>query len=153
MSNLIVLTSGRNSGKTSTLLSLKEKHPDIKGFISLSSGDKDEITLYDLDNGNKLALMSRYFKSDKKIGCYNYLEETFRYADEKVFGKDDVVVIDEIGRLELSGKGFDSLLKRLLKNNIKCVISVRTDFLHLVLDHYGVDADVYGIEDFKEKFL
>lgn len=138
MKNVLAITADRNSGKTSAALGLIKMIPGLKGFISLSEGNKDEITLLDVENGNRLPLMSRHFSFPTRVGAYSYLESTFSYANEKVFNDDDVIIIDEIGRLECEDKGFDALMRRSLSSSSILIITVRNQFIEMVENHYGI---------------
>lgn len=144
MKSVIVITGKKNSGKTTTALKIKEHFPSTKGFISLSADAKDEITLLDLGSGDRLPLMSRYFESDADVGAYRYLQSTFDYASNVEFDDKGVVIVDEIGRLELRGEGFDFLMRHLLSLSVNLIITVRTEFLEDVVRHYEIEADCFS---------
>ncbi len=145
MAHLTVISAPKNGGKSTAALKIKEKHPDALGFVSLKGHDGDEITLLDLENSNRLPLMSAYFRTDNAIGRYHYLESTFRYCSNKAFPDGSVVVLDEVGRLEISGKGFDSLLKRLIKTDIDLYITVRDAFVPDVLARYACGVESLSV--------
>ena len=147
MSDVIVITGDRNSGKTTAVLKLKEAFPVFKGFLSISEGKKDEITLLDTSNGNSFPLMSRYFDSSTCVGSYHYLQSTFDYVNSRIFTRDDYVIIDEVGRLEVSGNGFEPLIKKLLSLNINMVITVRGQFLGDVERRYGIKSICFSPDE------
>ena len=88
--------------------------------------------------------MSRYFESDADVGAYRYLQSTFDYASNVEFDDKGVVIVDEIGRLELRGEGFDFLMRHLLSLSVHLIITVRTEFLEDVLRHYEIEADCFS---------
>lgn len=150
MKKVIGIVGARNSGKSTTASDIKKTYPFIKGYISLSHGEKDEITLLDLENGNRLPLMSRYFNTPETIGSYHYLKSTFDYAERGKFNPSDIVMIDEIGRLECTGRGFDHLVRKLLNEDIKLILTIRTEFIDIVKANYNIDIETYEISE-KEK--
>ncbi|MFW6048934.1 MAG: nucleoside-triphosphatase [Candidatus Bipolaricaulota bacterium] len=51
----------------------------------------------------------------------------------------DVVFLDEVGRLELRGKGLDSAVRSALESRTQLVLLVRSEFLSAVKDDYGIE--------------
>lgn len=141
----MIIEGMKNGGKTTAALELKKAIPSLRGFLSLSEEPKDEITLLDLDSGNRLPLMSRYFKRDDRIGCYSLVKESFLYASGFEAKEKDIVIIDEIGRLECSDSGFYFLLCNLLKCDITLIITVRNEYVKDVLNHFGMKAEIFSV--------
>lgn len=145
MARIMIIEGRKNGGKTTAALGLKKAMPSLRGFLSLSEEPKDEITLLDLDNGNRLPLMSRYFKGDDRIGCYFLVKESFLYASGFEAKEKDVVIIDEVGRLECSDSGFSSLLCNLLKCDITLIITVRNEYVKDVLERFCIEAEIFSV--------
>jgi nucleoside-triphosphatase THEP1 len=138
------------SGKTSILKKLikklKEENISIGGFYSPRIVKKGETIGYDLVSVETQDVCSflRLKKnvSDEGIGKYVIDDICIRLAeswlDKDISAGKDIIVIDEIGRLELKGKGWDSSLRKLLSTDgLIVLITVRSEFAEQVKKHYS----------------
>ena len=56
-----------------------------------------------------------------------------------------IIFIDEVGRLEMEGQGWDEVLRSLLLANVVVVIAVRKAFVDEILKHYSIiNAALYS---------
>lgn len=140
MKRLVIITSEINSGKTQTLEkisnTLKAKKISVGGFLSVADYDKSKKIAYSLKNiatGEEVPLATqRRFDMNITIGKYFFYEHAFDKAndwlnDTRPF---DVIIIDEVGPLEMRGGGFYELLTNLFQDfKGILVIAVRTEIL------------------------
>ncbi len=120
MKKLIIVSGKIDSGKTRMLeeivRALKKKKIAVGGFLSVAEYKKNKKVAYHLKNiktGREIPLATKKaFDTNQKIGNFYFNEEAFIKANEwlsdtRAF---DVVIIDEIGPLEMRGGGFCELL-------------------------------------------
>ena len=156
-----IISADINSGKTTYAKHLIEKHKEeYLGFLSLSNKKKDKFYLYDINDGNKILIMSECGdKNYEKLGRF-YLEPgafdkaydlLINHLNGESFSK--TVLIDEVGRLELKGRGFNALISKLIEMNVNLVLCVRKVFVEDVISKYKFEncsvIDVEYNESFK----
>ena len=143
---IIILTGPVNSGKTTFLKTLipelTRRSIPVHGFLSSRVVTKNKTTGYDLFDIQSQKTLP-YLRTDakegwEKIGSYYFVPETLEKAkniiDKHPIG--DWLVVDEIGPLELKGKGLWPALTRILSNrdlHILCVVrkAILPDILRL----------------------
>ena len=148
---MVKIVTGRiNSFKTTRLQNYYKENPIGDGFIAKKIM-KDSLVygynLQRLSTGEEIPFVIRdiYLDESKKIiyqlGPYLFYESAFTYLDRMIdeFIKKRVcpIYLDEIGVLELSGKGFDSIIKRIVLADINLCLVVRSDLLDKVIERYG----------------
>jgi nucleoside-triphosphatase THEP1 len=143
---VIIISGPQNSSKTTTLKKyIKEHNQNYLGYVSESSQNKSIYYLRNLLSNEIIKLMQvEDCLSNEKIGKYNILLNAFEKASETLLnqvsqfkGQDFVVVIDEVGRLELLNSGFDALLNKLIELDIDLILCVRDSFLEDVCKKYN----------------
>lgn len=156
-----IVTGNIRSGKTSYLVDFYNKTKLGDGFVSEKIYAKDVFigySLRQLSKSEKIPWMlhiDHYHEEpnyDGSFGPYlihlDSLSIVEREVEKMVQSKVSPIYIDEVGRLETSGGGFDAILKSLLARNIDVTIAVRRDFLKSVLKHYGIgDYKLYEIKE------
>ena len=132
-----IVTGKRGEGKTTLMLKLAEAVSNPLGFVSIH--DHDSYYLKNLATGESRLLMTDKPLFPFRVGKFFADSAVFDYAEKTLseIEKGDVF-LDEIGALELSGKGFDEILRKLLKKKITLTIAVRDTNLESVIDHYGI---------------
>jgi nucleoside-triphosphatase THEP1 len=114
----IILTGEIGEGKTTALLNFTKQNPavgiltlKIKGkryFINIKTGEKH---LVESNGKNK--------KTNLKVGNFTFNKEAFSWARKSILTEahecNEPIIIDEYGHLELKDKGFEPLLKQLVK--------------------------------------
>lgn len=145
----IALSGMRGSGKTSCLIGLvavlKKKGVDVKGVLSpaVFEGErKVAIEMEDLATGERriLARLVHETPADLEFGDWAFNEETIAWGNaclSKV-GYADVLIIDEIGPLELTlGRGLQEGLRQMtlgkyrvgiLTIRPKCLSALKANF-------------------------
>ena len=133
-----IITGAKGSGKTTTLLSLSANEGHASGFATLHQGS--EYYLHDLSTGKTELLMTEAPVFEERFRKWYYSGKLFDECNEKLMLlTEGTVFLDEIGRLELEGKGFMPSLWHLLRNErIALTITVRDDFLHDVINAFAI---------------
>lgn len=116
-----ILTGQVHSGKTTLLqdvtTQLKRQDITVTGFLSLYTEDKGEFIGYDLYDLSREMRTPFIRKSGDehwdRIGPYFFIPESLDYARSIIHRSTDadICVVDELGPLELEGKGLWPSLK------------------------------------------
>ncbi len=153
MKNKINIVTGKiQRGKTSGLFKLLNTRYSVDGILSPIVNEKrvlyhiasKTIKRFEVDESNEKTI---------SIGNYIFLQESFDWANEKLIqgfsSKPDFLVIDELGKLELKGKGFYPSIKEILeiKDNsaTQLILVIRDYLLDEVLHYYGICDNEYEI--------
>jgi len=152
---VFVLSAPVHSGKTTWLsqvvAELKRQHRRCKGVLTYAVFDDDKRVGYDIENietGRRQPFIRRvgcdigFGDSDVYLGDYNFssvvIEEVNQMLKDAV--NTDVVVIDEIGPLELRGRGFFPAISFLMSHQPPCLIMVvRDTIVSDVILRFGID--------------
>jgi nucleoside-triphosphatase THEP1 len=156
---IFILTGPIHSGKTTlikkTAQKLKQGGLEIDGFLSESRWRDKEIfgyDLLDLGNGKSYPFIRRTGKKDwERQGPFYFLPETMTLA-KKIIGRiqnTDICVIDEVGPLEMSGKGLWPPLKKSLSiNRFHHLLVIRISILEKFLSRiHRKDVRLFGVEE------
>ncbi len=99
---------------------LKSQNIAVCGFLSLSIKEKNEFIGYDLYD-LKRETQSPFIRKEgekqwQRIGAYFFIPETLDRAQNIILhaGEADICIIDEVGPLELEGKGLWPALKKVI---------------------------------------
>jgi nucleoside-triphosphatase THEP1 len=149
-SEIFIITGKKAQGKTTFIIQLieilKSKNMHIAGFYSKRSMQGQQTEGYDVvDIQSGIAypfLRNDKLSSSETIGKFSVLPEGYQKAIDLLSNLNNstqkLVVIDEVGKLELNGKGWSKELDRLSKEQFHHVlISVRTDFLEEVIQRWN----------------
>ncbi len=99
---------------------LKSQNITVYGFLSLSIKENNEFIGYDLYDLKRDAQSPFIRKEGEKhwqrIGAYFFIPETLDRAQNIILhaGEADICIIDEVGPLELEGKGLWPALKKVI---------------------------------------
>ena len=143
-----IITGGKGEGKTTALGRIASSISSPHGFLSLHEGD--EYYLLNLDDGSQRLLMTASPLFTEIIGRWSYDAALFKEASAELIKIDSgSVFIDEIGRLELDGKGFAPALSALAEKPVDLYISVRRDFLQEVIEKFNLqEAEIREAAEF-----
>ena len=137
------------SGKSSRLLSFVQNRKDIGGILSpVFNGKK---YLYDIQTGEKRLLEADSNDSEieiVKVGKYRFKEKIFKWGKEvlkKIYNQNiSILIIDEIGPLELAGEGLSPIADEIIKNlpfySYQTVVVVRESLVCKFLEHYKINT-------------
>jgi nucleoside-triphosphatase THEP1 len=147
---IYILAGDIRTGKTSALQEWVPTWDSVKGI--LCPDDKDERKyLYNIETWDRFPLEVPE-KSDKTIsvGKFHFLEDSFKIANYiliKTFDEYDFefLVLDELGKLELNGKGIHQAAKYIIdnyeSNDAKnLLLVVRTHLVKDIIAHYGIKS-------------
>ena len=146
--NIYVYTGPVKSGKTTKLMQWASDQKNIDGIFQPVVDGKRYI--YHIGSRTLKMLETQSEKSNEEIleiGEYRFLKNTFSWC-QKIL-KDclnkniEWLIIDEVGPLELKGKGLEPGITELLnsKNNFSgnVVFVVRDSMLEKFVEHYKLD--------------
>jgi len=156
---IYILTGPVHSGKTTFLKrvihELREKNFRIGGFLSESIWNNNACTGYDLlglSEEKSFPFIRRTGeKKWQKVGPYFFIPESLDRAKNIIFRNNnaDLLIVDEVGPLELAGKGLWPALKHVIfQFSMNCFFVVRKnileDFLKMLNDF---DIKVFRVQD------
>ncbi len=169
---IFILTGPIHSGKTTLLKEavsrLKEENLKVHGFLSevvLKSEKIIGYDLLDLEEENSIPFIRRAGEKEwEKIGSFYFIPQSLAEAAKIILrsGGADILVVDEIGPLEMTGKGLWPSLKQVIfepRKNYLLVAraNILEDFLKLlgkskvrIFDIRDKDIFAKMIEGFKE---
>ena len=153
-SNIIIITGDTQSGKTNFLSkiqrSLQEKTIVQVGFIADSLYEGEQIKghiLKDLSTGKSFRISYRVPKENaQKVGRFFLLNEGLEFGKnilQRIIhsNRKGVIIVDEVGRLELDGKGWSLEVKELLKDRSRPIILiVRGKYLDEFVEKFQVNS-------------
>ena len=150
---IYILSGDIRSGKTTSVYLASLRRTDVGGFLTPDHGDKR--VLYDILNKTRYPFqVDNYIEHGViKVGRFTFLKSAFQAGHDIIISqinRDDLnyIVVDEIGKLELKGKGFHELITMLVSSEINkdLIIIVRSFLLEEVIEKYGF-RDFKIIED------
>ena len=156
---ILILTGTVHSGKTTFLkrvvYELKKQKIEIDGFLSETVLENQEVIGYDLCDIKKeeaIPFIRKEGERDwQRIGPFFFIPQGLTRAKEIIFrGKESaLLIVDEVGPLELGGKGLWPALKEVIFNPSKrSILVVRAGILEDFLALLGKsDVKVFNIED------
>lgn len=142
---LMILTAPIRSGKSTKLYNHFKDRKNTAGIISLLIDDKKY--LYSIRTKEKKILELDITEDDKnnivKVGKYIFNKNVFQWGQiilaDDLIENPDLIVIDEIGHLELSGNGLAptafQIINSALAGNQKVLVVVRDKLLKEFLDY------------------
>ena len=139
MKSCKIITGAINSGKSTLINSMIDIDESIYcGFVS--DKDEDGYLLRSLKSGISRRYLSRSTRFNNKLGRWYFdpscFDDVYKELSVMESGK---VYIDEVGRLELQGGGFDKALKLLAARDIDLVLTARDEFLESIIERYRID--------------
>jgi len=146
MAELLIFTGPVKSGKTTELMHWALTKKNIDGIFQPIIEEKR--FLYHITSKTL-----KQFEADKKInvveiGNYKLLQESFDWAKNILMRALeqplDYLIIDEVGPLELEGKGLEPTITELLRNEKKflgkIIFVVRESLLDKFIQHYKLET-------------
>jgi nucleoside-triphosphatase THEP1 len=139
-----IITGAIHSGKSTTLGKWCQSRNDVYGVLSPIANGKR--IFMNISTGEKFPMEACPNEvSTIPIGKYVFSMNSFSKAVEIIESgannKKGWLVIDEIGPLELSARGFDEILKEFLENTsseMKLILVVRDQLRDAVIERYSL---------------
>lgn len=159
MNRKILITGPPRCGKSTLISKLIEyytikKNYTIYGFLTpevKKSGNRIGFDIVDIFSGDRSQLARvGDFKTKFKLGKYsifidefeNYLETTLLLERKTV----DLIIIDEIGKMELFSSKFHELIKKLFQSDIPIIATIGQKIQHPVKNYILKIPEVYLFE-------
>ena len=158
----IYLVTGSVQGGKTTYLSLliellKEKELKISGFLcpgNFEAGKRAGFTLQNIEDGKQVVLATAFETPEwTPYKRFWFNPEAFRLGSEWIgeglAQAPDVVIIDEVGPMELEVLGWSEVLKTIEKSAVPVQLwNVRETLIWEVMKHWGIpSANVIRIEE------
>jgi len=148
-----IITGKRDSGKTSYLRYLVRDSKFFNGFLEYKKYDENDefvgYDLYDLETKEAFEFITTDTSREGiKLDYFVVLEEGIKKGKEiilKGIEKDKILVIDEVGQLEMDGKVFHEALLKALKSGIEIYITVREELLNDFIEKYDLSTREYKL--------
>jgi nucleoside-triphosphatase THEP1 len=142
---IYILTGPIHSGKTTALKriihELRKKKIKIGGFITESIWKNNECkgyNLIDLKEEKSLPFIRRTGEKEwQKIGPYFFIPESLDKAKNIIIqnNNSNLLIVDEVGPLEISGKGLWPALKHVIFYfSMDCLLVVRINVIENILN-------------------
>ncbi len=159
--SIIIITGDIHQGKTTfaqkIVIGLLEKKVEIAGFLSRGineNGLRRGFNLFDIESQKEYELCTNNKDESRiKSGQFYFNKETILKGAEILSPENlslkQLVVIDEIGPLELSDKGWSSAIEKLVSaSDIPQLWVVRKSILKKVVRKWNIgNAYIFDIED------
>lgn len=150
--NVYIISGAVGEGKTSFLLELadelKKQNHSVGGFLSLRMMENGETTGYDLldlktNEKHRFLRSNSEEKNNNRIGRFAIYDEGLntgkQILEETNPNSFDVVIIDEVGKLELKGGGWADQLRKLLDStNARIILAIRKGSEYETLAHFQI---------------
>jgi len=147
---VIILTGDQGEGKTSLIRSITSnqmlKHLCFSGFYTRGTwqdNERDNYQIHDLNSNRSSLLCERTGPvSDVRSGPFNFRENGMALGrnilDTSISEGSSIVVIDEIGHLELHGDGWSECLQTLVDQGRRMVWTIRPGLLDQIVARWPV---------------
>jgi nucleoside-triphosphatase THEP1 len=155
MSKISILTGEIRTGKTTRLMRWAASQKNIDGIFQPVIDEKRFV--YHIGSRTLKPLETTETENVTSIGRYNFSNETFSWSqkilNDCLHKKLDWIIVDEIGPLELDGKGLEPAISKLFseQGNIKAkiVCVVRDSIIEKFIELYGLQNEyqIFELED------
>ena len=143
----IIVHGGIGAGKTRTaeklVTELERRGITVGGIVSpriLEGTDTVGYRARDIETGRE-RLLATIDPPGIRVGMFYLSEEALSFARaaiERAVATKQVVLLDEVGRLELAGQGHAPALRLLLQSNAVPVLFVRSKFVDAVVEEFAI---------------
>jgi nucleoside-triphosphatase len=150
LGKIFIMTGPVHTGKTTRLMQWSMTQKNIDGILQPVIDEKRFI--YHLSSRTIKNLETDQTENITEIGRYKFSNDTFLWAQKMILQalqkQPGWLVIDEIGPLELNGKGLEPVASEILSKNgndrINILCVVRDSIIDKFIDNYNL-KDRYEI--------
>ena len=140
-----ILQGPIHTGKSSYLMEYCKQHKNTCGILTpIIDGKRHFLNIETQET--KLMEAQENETEVLKIGKYIFSQKAFDWACSVIIGsttkKNDLLIIDEIGPLELQGKGFAETLKNILllpKPPFDLLLVIRDNAVNEVVEYFKIN--------------
>jgi nucleoside-triphosphatase THEP1 len=147
--NITIITAAQGGGKTTSMQKMvveaQKDGKKIGGFFapgSWKNGRRHSFELVDLQSREHLPFASREKREEwEYIHSFYFNPQTIQKGQDILRTQaenSDILFIDEIGKFDIKGKLWGSILTELLNKDIELVLCVRDVFVEDVITHFGI---------------
>ncbi len=152
MNNVSIYYGEKGVGKSTFLQEMFLQKPNVCGIlqpringikylVDVATGEKRKLELGNKSDQEKII----------SIGNFIFSEETFLWGQQKLVdaiqSPNKLIIIDEIGPLELSGSGLEPVLTEIISDAIsevkKMILVVRPTLISDVIKKYTIDSSLF----------
>lgn len=146
-----LITGKMNSFKTKRTIEIALSLPASDGFVSLKTMNNNEVVQYDLMKLSTKELKTlaihkslyhHSFNHPIEFGPYVFDSAAFDWAEHEIIRMIEhniaTIFIDEVGILEIEGKGFFSSIEKLLRSKLDCYFTIRDQFIPSFLNRFKI---------------
>lgn len=144
-----IFTGHIRTGKTSLLLELVKGNAEYCGILSPDKGEIRQLYTINGDKYHDFKLPEKKDAADPVMGEFIFDKEVFDLAQIAILAdsmhSEKILIIDEIGKLELTDSGLEPALTRVIEHVKKqgmertSVFVVRDGLLPAVVSKYGLE--------------
>lgn len=152
---IYLITGEMNSGKSTKLQEVYQEKNQGDGFVTVKKMEGAEVVGYDilkLSTKKSKPFIYRSFNLPDnveiafRIGDYYFSKSVLERVEKELEGmiKDKInpLYLDEIGLLELEGKCFYEVLKKIIKSGLDIYFTVREEYLERVIEFFSIEDHV-----------
>jgi nucleoside-triphosphatase THEP1 len=160
---VFILSGQIGQGKTKLIQKLTEKlkseGKSVGGILSPKISEEGEIVGYDIcdiSNGKQIPFLRISSGSQQNtIGRFDILQQGMVFGNEALEKSaalpHDLIIIDEVGRLELQNSGWaNSIEKLLISKRNPILMVVRDEFINDIIDKWNITpVEIFNVSDNK----
>ncbi|NQV41127.1 MAG: hypothetical protein HQ506_02130 [Candidatus Marinimicrobia bacterium] len=156
---VIILTGNPGDGKTNMIKALMTNKNlqdiDFKGFYSVGTwvkNERDSYRIVDIESQASELLCERKEPAGKlRAGPFNFRQPGLEFGCKILNSiapeySESIVVIDEIGHLELKDQGWGPCMSELVNCKARMIWTVRPGLLDAVIAKWGLDYKVINVK-------
>lgn len=146
----IAVTGRPGVGKTTLCMKVFKALKNVEGFVTLEVREKGRrigFKLHDLKSGEELWL-AKVGEGYPRVGKYVvFLENLDRFA-RKISDYDGcLIVIDEVGPMELKSDNFVRAMERLIESDKNLLVTVHYKSKHPLVERIKREFELYVIDE------
>jgi len=157
-----ILTGPVQSGKTTRLIAWLRYHEKCAGVLSPIIDEKRHVYSIHHEQDLQLEAEKKAQQPEEElitIGRYTFLNSSFEWARDELRSALAInprwLIIDEVGPLELSGKGLEPMVSTILSDferakNHQLILVVRDTVVEQMISHYHLEGKYLIDESFLE---
>jgi len=148
MNEIFILKGAKQSGKTTQLVNWVINNDDCSGILAPVIDGKRH--LYSISTKQNKELEAKFTDVDTvSIGRFVFNESVFSWGREQLNNSlqsnKKYLVIDEIGPLEIQGKGLEPIASKILQTiwkqeSISLILVVRESLVDEVISHFNLEG-------------